>query len=102
QSTIPQLTLPTGQVIAREARVRLWVELGWLMVRRTTAEGDFEWQVVLARATDPQKPEIKVDEYGNLDVAYRHYFVRETNEGKFRILREIKTAESPPWPSSDP
>lgn len=100
QTRIPS-TQFRGDVWSREAQVRLWVEMGWLIVRRTTADGDFEWQVVLARATDPQQPEVTT-EAGNLDIRYRHFFVRESDEGKFRILREPKTADSPPWPSREP
>lgn len=91
-----------GETRFREARIRLWVEMGWLIVRRTAGEDDFEWQVVLARATDPKKPTINIDEEsGNVDIGYRGYFVRESPAGKFRILREIKTADSPPWPKCD-
>src|SRR5436190_13962065 len=67
QSTIPA-TESRGEAYSRESRVRLWVEMGWLVVRRTTVDDDFEWQVVLARATDPQKPVITIDESGNLDI----------------------------------
>lgn len=98
QVTLPAVSLD-GKPYCREARVRLWVEMGWLMLRRTSAEGDFEWQLVLARASDPRRPEIKIDEEaGSLDINYRGYFIREAPNGKFRIYREIKSADSPEWP----
>lgn len=101
QARIPQATGMAGQVFGREGRVRLWVDMGWLIVRRTTAEDDFEWQVVLARASDPQKPEVKTDRSGNVDIRYRQFFIRESSAGRFRILREAKTADSPAWPMCD-
>src|SRR5689334_3145177 len=30
-----------------------WVEKGWLQVRRQSASGELEWQIVLAKATEP-------------------------------------------------
>src|SRR5262249_49713061 len=49
-----------GQVMAG-AKFKLWVEQGWLVVRRETTAGDLEWQVVLARADDPKPPQVRVD-----------------------------------------
>jgi thiol-disulfide isomerase/thioredoxin len=97
--TIPEVQ---GRVQAREARVKLWVEKGWLVVRRITAEEDLEWQIVLARASDPRRPEIKVHEAGGgLEIAYRGYLIRESRLAvlrQLRMFRERKTEQSPEWP----
>jgi RNA polymerase sigma factor (sigma-70 family) len=80
-------------------RWKLTVEQGWLIVRRETAAGELEWQVVLARAADGPLPQAhRVDEfYGAIEVKYGNCFVRETGDS-LRVLRERKTADSPPWP----
>lgn len=98
-----------NKVFAREGRLTLRVEKGWLLVRRTTAEDDLEWEVVLARASDPKEPTVTVEPnqvpagYGGaVDVSYRGYFARENAQGKYSILRERKTAESPEWSGLDP
>ncbi|HTI49301.1 MAG TPA: TlpA disulfide reductase family protein [Planctomycetaceae bacterium] len=79
--------------------MKLWNEKGWLIVRRNTPDGNLDWQIVLARATDPRKPEIKVDEsWGTIEIRYREYFIREAPFGRLRVLRERKTNESPAWP----
>jgi thiol-disulfide isomerase/thioredoxin len=79
------------------ARWKLAVEQGWLVVRRETPAGDLEWQVVLTRAADGPPPQARVDSFGAVEVKYGGYFVREI-QGSLRVLRERKTAESPPWP----
>lgn len=82
-----------------EVRILLWVEKGWLNVRRTTWDDELEWQVVLARASDPERPVIKIDEkQSSLELTYRGYFIRENGLGKIRIYREPKSADSPEWP----
>src|SRR5690348_2873227 len=60
RTSIPALK-SEGAVIKREARVSLWVEKGWLLVRRATVDDELEWQVVLARASDSARPQIKVN-----------------------------------------
>lgn len=82
-----------------ESRVVSWVEQGWLCVRRTTAEHELEWQVVLARARDPEPPTVTIDEMqSSLELTYGDYFIREDDMGKLRIEREPKSADSPEWP----
>jgi RNA polymerase sigma factor (sigma-70 family) len=80
-------------------RWKLTVEQGWLIVRRETAAGELEWQVVLARAADGPLPQARrVDEFsGAIEVKYSNCFVRETGDA-LRVLRERKTAASPRWP----
>jgi peroxiredoxin len=86
-------------VFFRESRVTIWEEQGWLVVRRATIDDDLEWQVVLARSSDPARPEIDVQEAtGSIEVRYRGYFIRESRDGKLRIFRERKTEKSPDWP----
>jgi RNA polymerase sigma factor (sigma-70 family) len=80
------------------ARWKLWVEQRWLIVRREAAAGDLEWQVVLTRATDGPLPQAQVDKYGNVEVKYGGSFIRDGGRW-LRVMREKKTAESPPWPA---
>jgi thiol-disulfide isomerase/thioredoxin len=86
---------------ATGAKVKLWVEQGWLVVRRETPAGELEWQVVLARADDPRPPQVRVDAAGVIDLTYGSYFVRESL-GSLRVLRERKTGQSPAWPRLPP
>src|SRR5262245_42063216 len=70
-------------VVRREARVTLSAEKGWVIVRRTTDEGDLEWQIVLARASDLERPQTKINEkVGTLEVRYRGYFIRDGLAGR--------------------
>jgi peroxiredoxin len=95
-----------GVVAIRESILTAWVEKGWLLVRRATVDGEIEWQVVLALASDPEEPKIKVThETGALQVRYRGYFIRESppTDGTgfmlpLRVYRERKAADSPEWP----
>lgn len=81
------------------SRLKLWVEMGWLIARREAVDGQFEWQTVLARASDPAPPEVAVGVSGNLDLSYRAYFIRESAALEmFRLYRERKTEKSPEWP----
>jgi thiol-disulfide isomerase/thioredoxin len=89
-------------VYSREWRLTLWTKGGWLIVRRTTAHDDLEWQIVLARASDPEKPQVKVNEkIGLVEVRYRGYLIREGMHGRLRVFRERKTADFPDWPRLD-
>lgn len=76
------------------------VEKGWVVVRRETVDRDLEWQVVLAQATDPAEPKLRIDETtGSLEVTYRRYFIRETADGeRLRVFRERKNEGMPEWP----
>lgn len=86
--------------IVPESRILLWVEKGWLNVRRSTWDDELEWQVALSRASDPARPVIKIDErMSSLDLSYRGYFIRENGSGKLRIYREAKSADAPEWPT---
>lgn len=99
--TIPE-RMRGETTIARESRIRLSNDMGWLVVRRSTADGDLEWQVVLARASDPKRPEIEIEKpSGVLRIRYREYFIREAVHGSLRIYRERKTETSPRWPACE-
>jgi thiol-disulfide isomerase/thioredoxin len=99
RTTIPPLKFE-DVVVTRECRVMMWVENGWLLVRRSTVDDDMEWQVVLARASDPVKPQIKLNEAtGGMELRYREYFIREGVAGRLRIYRERKANDSPEWPA---
>ena len=83
-------------------RYVVWVEGGWLCARRETAAREVDWQVVLARATDPTPPIITSPPGSfRFEVSYRggRYFVRE-DANLLRCLRERKTADGtgPPIP----
>lgn len=87
---------------APEIRLKLWVEQGWLMARRSTGDDEVEWQVVLARASDARLPVIDRNAAAeSLEIAYRNYFIREDGQGRLRILREPKGEHSPAWPALD-
>jgi RNA polymerase sigma factor (sigma-70 family) len=78
----------------------VWVEKGWLQVRRQTRDGKTDWHVVLARATDPRAPNVTAPKDGiSLEVSYRdgRYFVRETAE-VLRCVRERKRGADGTWP----
>ena len=81
-------------------RVVAWVEKGWLQVRRQTAAGEMEWQVVLAKATDPTPPTIEGWPLaGSVNVSYAggRYFVRDYLF-YLRAFREMKDADDDTWP----
>lgn len=93
-----------GRRTLQEARFTLWVEKGWLIVRRTAADGVLDWQIVLARASDPMPPEVEVDETkGTFDVRYGPYFIRESSPfgARLRVFRERKSEQSPEWPIAE-
>jgi thiol-disulfide isomerase/thioredoxin len=86
-------------------RYLIWVEGGWLQVRRETSDGQTDWHIVLARATDPTPPIVKEPgrpPEGNLrfEVTYRdgRFFVRE-DLNVLRAVREPKPAEPAAWPA---
>jgi len=100
KATIP---MPEG-LWGEPGRFVVWVEGGWLQVRRETAEGERDWQVVLARATDPRPPLVVAPgkspkESPRFEVSYRdgRYFVRE-DLWVLRAVRERKP-EGGPWPA---
>jgi thiol-disulfide isomerase/thioredoxin len=98
RTSIPAVKF-NDHVVTRECRVLMWVEQGWLLVRRSTIDDNIEWQVVLARASDPAKPQIKINHSsGGLGVTYRGYFIRDS-WGRMRIYRELKSDNSPEWPA---
>lgn len=87
-----------GHIVLGAVRYTLRVEQGWLIVRREVNDGDREWEIVLARASEPELPRIAANAaMAQVAVAYRGYFVRE-DLGLLRVLRERKTPQSPPWP----
>ncbi len=95
---LPAVSTAGGTTLVSPAVLRLWVEGGWLVTRRETQRGDLDWQVVLARATRHEPPEVEVDrKRGGLAVRYGGYFVRDTS-GALRVLRERKPADAPAWP----
>ena len=87
-----------GETLLTGAKLKLWVEQGWLIVQRETPAGDLEWYIVLAQANNPMKPQIRFDWMrSGLELQYGHYFVRDTL-GALRVFRERKTIQSPAWP----
>src|SRR5262249_23372198 len=78
----------------------LWVEKGWLQVRRQNAAGDLDWQIVLARATDPTPPTIESWPLArSVNVSYQNgrYFIRDFGF-YLRAFREKKAADAADWP----
>jgi hypothetical protein len=95
---IPEVKDKDGNVLYRGATVKLWVEQGWLVARREQPNGYWDWQIVLAQATDPNPPETKLlGGSGSIEINYNRYFIREA-AGRMRVLRECKTNDSPAWP----
>jgi thiol-disulfide isomerase/thioredoxin len=95
---VEALVDPDGQVVLGAVRYTLRVEQGWLIVRREVNDGDREWEIVLARASDPEPPRIVANTaMAQVAIAYRDCFVRE-DAGMLRVLRERKSPQSPPWP----
>lgn len=94
--TIPQVA--RGDIVfLGESKVLLAVDNGWLTVRRETADGELEWEIVLAEASDAKEPQVKVAPlWGGLDLRYRDYFIREAM-GKLRVFRELKSGEASTW-----
>jgi beta-lactamase regulating signal transducer with metallopeptidase domain/thiol-disulfide isomerase/thioredoxin len=81
------------------AKLSLWEEKGWLVVRRTDPRGDIEWQVVLAHWEKSKRPVVRVDkQFGSIDIDYDRYFIRD-DIGRLRVFRQSKEAGSPEWPS---
>src|SRR5687767_8930779 len=75
---IPASTNRSGEVRYRSAKVRLWVEQGWLSVRRTDADGEIEWQVALAQPLKDTVPVVHVHARTvGVDLSYGNYFIRE-------------------------
>jgi hypothetical protein len=90
----------TGNVIQQKSTLRLWEQLGWLNAKYESPELGLQWQVVLARASDPKAPEVKIESspVPGFEVKYGSYWLRD-RRGSLRMMREIKTPESPPWPA---
>jgi beta-lactamase regulating signal transducer with metallopeptidase domain len=95
---VPKPRFP-GDAMPPRAKVTLWEEQGWLVVRRNDPQGEVEWQVVLAQAIKDTRPLVRVDkQFGSLEITYGRYFVRD-GAGRLRLLRQRKEAGSPAWPS---
>ena len=98
--TVPITEKPWGDA----GQYVIWVERGWLQVRRETTNGQADWHVVLARASSPTQPIIKSPKEppegtSRFEVSYREgrYFVRE-DLNVLRALREPKPADQNTWP----
>jgi hypothetical protein len=76
---------------------RLWVQDGWLLVERRSADDEVEWKVVLAKVVGGELPEVITDGL-SLRLSYRRgrYFIRDSFGG-LRCLREPKPLDEP-WP----
>lgn len=95
---LPLIVDPLGGPGAAAERLALRVEQGWLVVRLETTTGHLQWEVVLARATDPTPPAVEADpKFRGIYVQYGPYLVRE-NLGRLRVYRERKTPDSAAWP----
>jgi thiol-disulfide isomerase/thioredoxin len=104
-------TVPIPEKPWREAgQYVIWVEGGWLQVRRETARGETDWHIVLAQATDPRAPTItapptlpETPAKGRpwFEVSYRDgkYFVRE-DLSALRTIRQRKPAGAEEWPAA--
>ena len=97
--SVPDVRGDGSEILLHGGRLLLWVEQGWLLVKRETTAGDLEWQVVLARVQMPcEMPQVTIAKPDNrVRVTFGSYFVRE-DLGWLRVLREEKSSESPDWP----
>jgi thiol-disulfide isomerase/thioredoxin len=95
---VPQPRIPNEPKPAL-AKLTLWEEQGWLIVRRTDPRGDIEWQVVFAQWDKSRQPVVRVEKrFGSVDITYGGYFLRD-DYGRLRVFRQRKAAGSPEWPS---
>jgi thiol-disulfide isomerase/thioredoxin len=81
----------------------VWVEKGWLQIKRQTKTGQTDWLIVLARASDPKPPIISARKGEFLfALSYREgrYFLRETTN-ILRCVRERKMSSEGTYPLSD-
>ncbi len=100
--------LPAEAADTAVSQATVWVENGWLRAERRTAEGDLEWQIVLAEAKDAEPPRIESnDDWGIFRLSFRdgRYVIRDEN-WSLRAVRQRKTKEKN-WtslvvPPSDP
>ncbi len=76
----------------------LAVENGWLRAKRSTADGQLEWQMFLARVVEGELPVISTVGSSSFELSYRdgRYFIRDVDN----LLR--RRARAPPaeqaWP----
>ena len=73
----------------------VWVKDGWLHAKRYNAQGDLDWQIMLARIAGPQPPEISLIEGAlvfELSYADGRYFIRESNH-VLRCVRQRKSGQ---------
>jgi thiol-disulfide isomerase/thioredoxin len=99
-------TAPIPEHIWGESgRYVIWVQGGWLQVRRETTNGQIDWHIVLATASDPRSPIILAPGnspkgFSRFEVSYHdgRYFVRE-DFSVLRVLRERKQGVNEGWPA---
>jgi thiol-disulfide isomerase/thioredoxin len=73
----------------------IWVKDGWLHAKRTTPEGNLDWQITLARIVRSEVPKISnIDGTPIFELSYLdgRYFIRE-NMNFLRCVRERAAAE---------
>lgn len=93
---IPAVLNENDVVVQNSATLKLWVEDQWLIVRRTSAANELEWQVVLASANAAETPSMETSD-GRCEVTFGQYFIRESL-GAMRVWRQRKTNRDH-WPS---
>jgi hypothetical protein len=82
-------------------RYIVWVQEGWLQVRRETSRGVTDWHFVLARAAGSKPPEVSTTEGKprfQVSSGDGRYFVRE-DANLLRCLRERKPVAGGAWPA---
>lgn len=78
-------------------KIEAWTEDGWLIVRRKSAEGEIEWQVVLAKTKAAEEPEV-TQSPEEIEVKFGKYLIRDLSSGELKIVRQVKAAKEK-WPS---
>jgi thiol-disulfide isomerase/thioredoxin len=73
----------------------IWVKDGWLHAKRTTPDGNLDWQITLAQVVGSDVPKMfNIDGTSTFELSYRdgRYFIRE-NENLLRCVRERAAAK---------
>ena len=72
----------------KAAKLKLWVEQNWLVVRREKPNGYWDWQIVLALVADKNPPQVMLGDRGAIEIKYGQSFIREAAGSIARAARK--------------
>ena len=75
----------------KAAKLTLWVEQNWLVVRRDKPNGWRDWEIVFAHVGDKKPPQVLLKDRGAIEINYGRYFIREML-GQMRVFRRSAVA----------